>query len=127
MICAQIGKELPDRRQKEGRIEFIRVGDVLRICLQCRRPWFKSCIGKICWRRDRLPTPVFLGFPCGSDGKESARIAVDLGDPWVGKIPWRKERLPTPVFWPREFHGLYSLGHKQLDTTEPLSFFMEIP
>ena len=20
------------------------------------------------WRRDRLPTPVFLGFPCGSAG-----------------------------------------------------------
>ena len=26
----------------------------------CRRPWFDSWIGKICWRRDRLPTPVFL-------------------------------------------------------------------
>ena len=24
------------------------------------------------WRKDRLPTPVFLGFPCGSAGKESA-------------------------------------------------------
>ena len=23
------------------------------------------------WRRDRLPTPVFWGFPCGSAGKES--------------------------------------------------------
>ena len=27
-------------------------------------------VGKIPWRRDRLPTPVFLGFPCGSAGKE---------------------------------------------------------
>ena len=27
---------------------------------------------KIPWRRDWLPTPVFLGFPGGSDGKESA-------------------------------------------------------
>ena len=27
--------------------------------------------GVIPWRRDRLPTPVFLGFPDGSDGKES--------------------------------------------------------
>ena len=34
-------------------------------------PWFDSWVGKICWRRDRLPTPVFLGFPCGSAGKES--------------------------------------------------------
>ena len=34
---------------------------------------------KICWRRDRLPTPVFLGFPHGSDGKESACSAGVLG------------------------------------------------
>ena len=27
------------------------------------------------WRRDRLPTPVFLGFPCGSAGKESTSNA----------------------------------------------------
>ena len=26
-----------------------------------------------------LPTPVFLGFPCGSAGKESASSARDLG------------------------------------------------
>ena len=29
--------------------------------------------------RDRLPTPVFLGFPCGSAGKESTCNAGDLG------------------------------------------------
>ena len=34
---------------------------------------------KICWRKDRLPTPVFLGFPCGSAGKESTCNAGDLG------------------------------------------------
>ena len=28
---------------------------------------------------DRLPTPVFLGFPGGSDGKESACNVGDLG------------------------------------------------
>ena len=31
------------------------------------------------WRRYRLPTPVFLGFPCGSADKESACNAGDLG------------------------------------------------
>ena len=31
------------------------------------------------WRRDRLPTPVLLGFPCGSAGKESACSVGDLG------------------------------------------------
>ena len=30
-----------------------------RIHLQCRRPWFNSWIGKIPWRRNRLPTSVF--------------------------------------------------------------------
>ena len=28
---------------------------------------------------DRLPTPVFLGFPCDSAGKESACNVGDLG------------------------------------------------
>ena len=50
-----------------------------RIHLQHRRPWFGSWVKKIRWRRDRLPTPVFLGFPCGSVGKESACNAGDTG------------------------------------------------
>ena len=29
------------------------------ICLQCGRPGFNSWVGKIPWRRERLPTPVF--------------------------------------------------------------------
>ena len=47
--------------------------------LQCRRPQFDSWVRKIPWRRDRLPIPVFLGFAGGSDGKESAFNARDLG------------------------------------------------
>ena len=39
-----------------------------KICLECRRPQFDSWVGKIRWRRDRLPTRVFLGFLCGSAG-----------------------------------------------------------
>ena len=34
---------------------------------------------KIRWRTDRLPTPVFLGFPCDSAGKESTCNVGDLG------------------------------------------------
>ena len=30
------------------------------------------------WRRDRLPTPVYLGFPYGSAGKESTCNVGDL-------------------------------------------------
>ena len=40
---------------------------------------FDSVVRRIPWRRNRLPTPVFLGFPGGSDGKESACNAGDLG------------------------------------------------
>ena len=72
--------------------------------LQCRRPWFDSWVRKIHCKRDKLLTPVFLGFPCGSAGKESACDVGDLGL-IPGKIHWRREWLPIPVFWPREFHG----------------------
>ena len=34
---------------------------------------------KFPWRRDRLPTLVFFGFPGGSDGKESICNVGDLG------------------------------------------------
>ena len=36
-------------------------------------------VGKIPSRRDRLPTPVVLGFTCGSAGKESACNVGGLG------------------------------------------------
>ena len=40
------------------------------------------------WRRDRLRTPVFLGFPCGSVGKESTHSAGDPGwIPGLGRPP----------------------------------------
>ena len=68
-------------------------------------------VRKICWRRDRLPTPVFLGFPCGSVGKESTCNVGRPGfNPQVGKIPWRRERLPTPTFWAAEFWAVQSMG-----------------
>ena len=47
--------------------------------IQCRKPRFNSWVRKIRWKRDRLPTPVFLGFLCGSAGNESACTAGDLG------------------------------------------------
>ena len=40
------------------------------------------------WRRDWLLTPVFLGFPFGSIGKESSWNAGDLGSiPGLGRSP----------------------------------------
>ena len=44
--------------------------------------------GKTCWRRDRLPSLAFLGFPGGSAGKESACNVGDLGSvPGLGRSP----------------------------------------
>ena len=46
--------------------------------LPAGRPRFVSWVGRIHWRRDRLPTSVFLGFPCGSASKESTCNVGDL-------------------------------------------------
>ena len=66
-----------------------------RIRLQCRRPWFNSWVRKIHWQRDRLPTPVFLGFSCGSAGKESSCNAGDLSSkPGLGRSPGEGKGYP---------------------------------
>ena len=52
---------------------------------------------KIHWRRDRLPTLVFLGFPSGSDGKESDLNAGDLDlIPGSGRSP-EEEGIGYPL------------------------------
>ena len=48
------------------------------------------------WRRDRLPTLVFLDFPCGSAGKESACNVEDLGSIPGLRLPM-KEMQETQV------------------------------
>ena len=95
--------------------------------MQCRRPWFNSWVGKIRWRRNRLSTPLFMGFPCGSAGKEPACNAGDLSlIPGLGRSPGEGKGLPTSVFWPGEFHGPYSpWGCKEADMTERLSLQMK--
>ena len=53
---------------------------------------------KICWRRYRLSTLVFLGFPGGSAGKESA---CNVGDPcWIpglGRSPGEGNGYPLSI------------------------------
>ena len=65
------------------------------------------------WRRDRLPTPVFLGFPGGSGGKESACNVEDLASiPGLGGSPREGSGYPLQYF------GLEtSMGLHELDTT----------
>ena len=47
------------------------------------------------WRRERLPIPVFLSFPGGSAGKESACNEGDLGlIPRLGRCPGEGKGYP---------------------------------
>ena len=66
-----------------------------RIRLQCGRPRFDPWVGKIPWRREGLPNPGFLGFPCGSVGKESTCNAGNLGSvPGLGRYPGEENSYP---------------------------------
>ena len=68
---------------------------MVKNCLQCRRLRFDSWVEKILWRRERRPTPVFLGFPAGSAGKESACNARDWGSiPGLGRSPGEGKGYP---------------------------------
>jgi len=84
---------------------------------------FDSWVRKIRWRRDRLPTPVFLGFPCGSAGKESICNAGDLGS-----IPGLERSPGEGKGYPLQYSGLENsldcIVHevaKESDMTERLS------
>ena len=69
-ICYLFG--FPD--SSVGKESACNAGDPGSIC------W----VGKIPGRRDRLPTPVFLGFLGGSAGKE---FACNSGRPGLGRSP----------------------------------------
>ena len=80
-----------------------------RIHLQCRRPGSIPGLGSSPGERISYPTPVFLGIPGGSDGKESTCNAEDLGSiPGLGRghghplqcsclenLAWRQRSLAT--------------------------------
>ena len=61
---------------------------------------FDSWAGKICWRRDRLPAPIFLGFPGSSAGEESACDVGDLGSiPGLGRSPGQEATHSSVPAW----------------------------
>ena len=72
-----------------------------------------------------------MGFPGGSDSKESACGRPGF-DPWVGKFPWRRKWQPTPVFLPGESQGQRSLAgycpwsRKEWGPTERLHFHFSL-
>ena len=61
-------------------------------------PRFDSWVGKIPWRRDRLPASVFMGFSGDTDSKESACSVGSLEEGMAttpvflpGESPWTEE------------------------------------
>ena len=58
-----------------------------RVCLQCGRPGFDPCVGKISWRRKWQPTPVFL------PGRFRGRRSLAGYSPWGHKELDTTERL----------------------------------
>ena len=87
-----------------------------------------SWMGKIPWRRDRLPTPAFIGFPGGSDDKKSSCDAGDLGFiPGLGRSPGGGCGNPLQYSFLENPHRQRSLvgyspwGRKESDLTERLN------
>ena len=77
-LVVQLIKNLQKKKKKERE----------RICLQfsssARRPRFDSWVRKIPWRRERLPTPVFLGFLVAQSVKNSPA----MWETWVRPLAW---------------------------------------
>ena len=78
------------------------------------RPWFDPWVGKIPWRSDRLPTPIFLGFSGGSDDKESACNVGDLSlIPRLVRSPERGHDNPLQYSCLENPHGQEKPGRLQ--------------
>ena len=83
---------------------------------------FNSWTRKICWRRARLPTPVLLGFPCCSAGKESACNVRDLGSiPGLGRSPREGKGYPLQYSGLENSMDCIVHGVAESDTTKRLT------
>ena len=79
-------------------------------------------VRKICWRRDRLPSPVFLGFPVA----QLVKNPPAMWETWVRSLGWEdplekgKATHSSILAWRSPW------GHKESDMTEQPSFLMKI-
>ena len=77
---------------------------------------------KIRWRRDRLPIPLSLGFPCGSAGKGSACNAGGLGlIPGLGRSP--REGNGYPLQYSGRENSMDCIVHRVPKSWTQLSYF----
>ena len=118
---------------------------LVRISLQCRRPWFNPWVGKIPWRRERLPTPVFWPgefhspwglkesdtterLPWASLVAQMVKRLTEMRETGVGSQGWEdpleKEMathssiLAEKIPWTDQPAELQSIGFIKSDTTE---------
>ena len=81
------------------------VAQLVKIHLQCRRPWFDSWVGKIPWRRIGYP----LQYSWSSLVAQTVKNLFAMQETWVpslgwvgGGPNWRRACQRTPVFFPGE-------------------------
>ena len=75
-------------------------------------PGSDSWAGKIHYRRNRIPTPVFLSLPASSAGEESACNVEDLGSiPGLGRSPGGGKGYPLQCSGLDNSMGLQRVGH----------------
>ena len=74
-------------------------------------PYYATWIKKIPWRKNRVPTPVFWGFPGDSDSKE---FTCNVGDlalvPELGRSPGGGHGNPLQYSCLKNPHGQRSLA-----------------
>ena len=95
--------------------------------MQCGRPGFDPCVGKISWRREWLPTPVFLpgelrgkwsllGYnPWGCKELDTTErlllthwLTQSTGESGLNKLSWEESRTWDPQgYWHRWQQKLY--------------------
>ena len=89
-------------------------------------------MGKIPWRREQLPIPVFLGLLGGLDSKGSTWNAGDVGSvPGWGRClennyPLQFSFLSGEFHGPRSLAGYSPWGCKESDMTERLSLHFHV-
>ena len=72
------------------------------------------------WKRDRLPTPVFLGFPSCSASKEPSCNVGDLSlmpgweDPLEEGIATHSSNLAWRIPWTEQPGRLQSMGSQRI-------------
>ena len=101
-LCTLQSREIRNFKEQvlppKSCLQWLRELRQWRICLQCKRPGLDPWVGKIPWKREWLPTPVFLSGEfhrqkslVGSKSMGSQRIGHNLATkPSQSVQKWRR-------------------------------------